>query len=101
MAKLKELDMFVGIVNLKIYIPYSHSLKAKRSEVKSICAKVKNKFNVSIAEVEDQDIHQTIGIGFAHVSNNKKYIDSNIDKILGYIESITEGEITKIDREII
>lgn len=93
--------MFVGIVNLKVYIPFSHSLKEKRMEVKSICAKVKNKFNVSIAEVEDHDVHQTIGLGLALVSNNKKYIDSTIDKVINYIESNTEGEIIQVNREVL
>lgn len=93
--------MLVGIVNLKIYIPFSHSLKEKRSIVKSLCAKVKNIFNVSIAEVEDQDVHQTIGLGFAVVSNNRKHIDSTIDKVVNYIESNIQGEIIAIYREII
>lgn len=93
--------MFVGIVNLKIYIPFSHSLKEKRTEVKSICQKAKNKFNISIAEIEDLDLHQTISLGFSIVSNNKKHIDSTIDKVINYIESNTEGEIIFVNREIL
>ncbi len=93
--------MIVGIVNLKIYIPFSHSLKQKRTIVKSLCSKVKNNFNVSIAEVENQDVHQTIGLGFAVLSNNSKHIDSTIDKIINYIDSNTEGEIIEINREIV
>lgn len=93
--------MTVGIVNIKLYIAFAHSLKEKRTVVRSICAKVRNKFNVSIAEVENQDVIQTISIGFAIVSNNRKHIDSSIDKILNYIEFNTEGEIIEVNREII
>lgn len=93
--------MLVGIVKIKIYIPFAQSLKDKRKEVKSICKKVRNKFNVSIAEVEEQDVHQTIIIGFALVSNSKKKIDSSIDKILNFIEINTNGEVMDVSREIL
>mgnify|MGYP000867457150 FL=1 len=93
--------MLVGIVYIKIYIPFSHSLKEKRKVVKSICAKVKNNFNVSIAEVDNLGLQQTISIGIAVVSNDKKHIESIIDKMLNFIESHTEGEIVEVDREIV
>ncbi len=93
--------MLVGIVKVKIYISFAQSLKEKRAIVKSICSKVRNKFNVSIAEVEDQDIHKNIVIGISLVSNNKRIIDSQIDKILNYIETLVPGDIINVEREII
>lgn len=93
--------MIVGILKIKIHLPWAHSLKEKRVEVKSICAKVKNNFNVSIAEVEDQDLHQMATIGIAMISNNTKHIDSRMDKIINYIESNTEGELIEIVREFL
>lgn len=69
--------------------------------VKSICAKVSNKFNVSIAEVEDQDIHQRIVLGFACVVGEVLIADSIIDHVLNFIESNTEGEMIDIERELI
>lgn len=92
--------MVVGIVRLKIYAPWVHSLKEKRTLVKSICSKIKNKFNVSIAEVEDRDIHQSVVIGFACVTSDNSHADQIIDKVLGFIEGNTEGEIVKIEREL-
>ena len=62
--------MVVGTVRIKIYAPWVHSLKEKRMVVKSLCAKVKNKFNVSIAEVEDQDLHQSIVLGIACITSS-------------------------------
>lgn len=93
--------MIVGVLKIKIYIPWAHSLKEKRIELKSICAKVKNNFNVSIAEVEDQDLHQIATIGIAIISNNTKHIDRRMDKIINYIESNTEGELIEIVREFL
>lgn len=93
--------MIIGIINIKIHIPWAHSLKEKRMVVKSICAKVRGKFNVSIAEVEEQDIHQIIGLGIACVTNETTQADSIMDNIINYIESNIDGVIIKVEREII
>lgn len=93
--------MVVGIIKIKIYAPWVHSLKEKRKLVKSLCAKVKNKFNVSIGEIEDQDIHQSIVIGIACVTNNNAHADRILDKVISYIEGNTEGEIIEVVRELI
>lgn len=93
--------MIIGVSKVKIHAPWVHSLKEKRMVVKSICAKVRNKFNVSIAEIEAQDKHQMIVIGFAAVAGNMSHCDSIIDHILNFIESNTEGEIIEIEREIL
>lgn len=92
--------MVVGIVKLKIYAPWVHSLKEKRMVVKSLCSKVNNRFNVSIAEVGDQDLHQSIVIGFACVTTDNSHADQIIDKILSYIEGQTEGEIIQAERDL-
>lgn len=93
--------MVIGVVKVRIYTPWVHSLKEKRMVVKSICAKVRNKFSVSIAEVEEQDIHQTTVIGLACIAGEAAHADSMMDHIINFIESNTEGEIVQIDREII
>lgn len=91
--------MVVGTVRLRIYVPWVQSLKEKRKIVKSLCAKVKNKFNVSIAEIEDQDVHKSIVVGFACVSNDSAHADQIIDKVIKFIEANTEGELIGIERE--
>lgn len=90
--------MVIGTAKIMIYAPWVHSLKEKRMIVKSICAKVQNKFNVSIAEVEEQDTHQSIVLGFACVAGEASMADSIIDHVLNFIESNTEGEIVSIQR---
>jgi uncharacterized protein YlxP (DUF503 family) len=93
--------MVIGCAKIIIYVSWVHSLKEKRMIVKSLCAKVSNKFNVSIAEVENQDIHQSIGLGFACVTTDSSVADSMIDTILNFIENNTEGEIMHVEREIL
>lgn len=68
--------MIVGVATIKLYAPWVHSLKEKRMVVKSLLAKARNKFNVSIAEVAEQDMHQTIVLGLACVSGTVSHVDS-------------------------
>ena len=95
----RDNKMIIGCAKITIHTPWVHSLKEKRSVVKSLCAKVKNKFNVSIAEVEEQDTHQNAVLGFACVAGEASLADSIIDTVINFIESNTEGEIISIDRE--
>jgi uncharacterized protein YlxP (DUF503 family) len=78
-----------------------HSLKEKRTVVKSIVERVKNRFNVSIAEVEDQDIHQSIVIGYACVTNSTRLADEIINKVLKYIENGTDAVMRDVVIEIL
>ena len=80
---------------------YVHSLKEKRMIVKSIIGKLQNKFNVSIREVENQDLHQRISIGIVKLELNSKDSDQSKDKILNFIEENCEAEIIDIESEII
>ncbi|PRR77262.1 hypothetical protein CLLI_24320 [Clostridium liquoris] len=93
--------MIIGIGTIYLRANWVHSLKEKRMIVKSITAKVRNKFNVSIAEVENQDIHQSIVLGIASVSNDSRYANSVIQNVLDYIESNTEAVVEDITMEIL
>ena len=92
--------MIVAVAEIKLYAPWVHSLKEKRMLVKSLIAKIQNKWNVSIAEVDEQDTHQTVVLGIAVVSETVSFADSVIDKVISFIEGNTEAEITDLQREI-
>ena len=92
--------MIVETVIITLYAPWVHSLKEKRMAVKSLIAKIKNKFNVSIAEVDEQDTHRTIVLGLACVSTTVSHADSMIDTILSFIENNTDADITDVHREV-
>lgn len=93
--------MTIAVCTIKIHTPWVHSLKEKRTVVKSICAKVRNKFNVSIAEIDEQDIHQIIVLGFASIAGNNAQGDSIIDNVINFIENNTEGAIISIERDLL
>lgn len=92
--------MLVGILKIKLHAPYVHSLKEKRMIVRSIVGKLRNKFNVSVCEIAEQDIHQTIVIGVAMIAAHTANCDSAMDHILDFIEENCEAEIVDITREI-
>lgn len=93
-------NMIIEAATIKLFAPWVHSLKEKRMVVKSLIAKTQNKFNVSIAEVDEQDTHQTIVLGLACVAGTVALGDSMIESILLYIENNTDAEIMDIQREI-
>ena len=91
--------MIIKSAEIKLYAPFVHSLKEKRMIVKSLTERIKNRFNVSIAEVAEQDTHQTIVLGIACVAESKAYAESVIEKVIGFIEGNCEAEIVGILRE--
>lgn len=89
------------VLNLKVTLRASwvHSLKEKRMVVKSIVQRLKNKFNVSVGEVGDQDIHQIIVIGISAVCGDQKQIDSTLENLIDFIEENTDAEIINIESD--
>lgn len=92
--------MIVATAEVRLYAPWVHSLKEKRMVVKSLIGKTEQKFHIAIAEVDEQDTHQTIVLGLACVAVTARLAESVISKALGYIEENTEAEIIGIYREI-
>ena len=93
--------MKILVMKVDLRAAYVHSLKEKRMIVKSIIGKLQNKFNVSIREVENQDLHQRISIGIVKLELNSKDSDQSKDKILNFIEENCEAQIIDIESEII
>ena len=86
---------------MKLYAPWVHSLKEKRMVVKSILGKMKNKFNVSVSEIEAQDVHQTIVIGIVAIVPHQAQADSMTEEILNFVEMNTEAEILEYGTELL
>ena len=91
--------MKILLMRVTLRASWSHSLKEKRMVVKSIVQKLKNKFNISVAEVDDQDIHQTIVIGVAGICGTTAQVDSTMENIINFIECNTDAEIIDIQKE--
>ena len=94
-------SMVIGTGKIYLYADWVHSLKEKRAIVKSIIDKVKNRFNISIAEVENLDMHKSIVLGLACVSNSTRHSDSCIQKVIEYIEQNTEVVVERIETKIL
>jgi uncharacterized protein YlxP (DUF503 family) len=88
--------MTVNVMTVKLYAPWVHSLKKKRKIVKSLCERLRNKFNVSVIESDAQDIHQTIIISIAFLSNQAAMADSICEAIQNFIERSTDADIVDI-----
>jgi hypothetical protein len=73
--------MIVGLLTLDLHIPEANSLKSKRMVIKSLTDRIKNKFNVSVAEVDANNLWQRSVIGIAYVANETLIINKVFEKI--------------------
>ncbi len=78
--------MITVTLKVKLDLPGVNSLKEKRRIIKSIMARLRNKFNISISEVEAQDSHRTAVIGAAIVSNDAAFGSSVLSKVVSQLE---------------
>ena len=93
--------MVVGIMMIELHLHDNRSLKGKRKIVKSIVGKVKHRFNVAIAEVGSNDKWQKIELGVSTVGNDRRHIDSSLNNVLDFIDSMYLAEIVNSEIEII
>lgn len=93
--------MVIGICEMEIRIGYANSLKEKRRIVKSILGRVQSKYNVSIAEVDYQDIHKQTQIGLAYVSNDSAQAHRVLENVVSYIENNFDIELLNYHMEMI
>ena len=85
--------MLVAVGIYEIHIPYAQSLKDKRQVVKSLRDKLRSRFEVSANEVAFQDVHQRARLAICFIAHDQANADANLDKILSFIESNTDGTL--------
>jgi uncharacterized protein YlxP (DUF503 family) len=94
--------MVIGICTLTLDVPHSRSLKDKRRVVKSITSRVRNQFNVSIAEVDAHDAWQSAVIGIACVSTDASYAHGLLEKVVQMIsDSRFDAQVADYEIEIL
>jgi uncharacterized protein YlxP (DUF503 family) len=91
--------MTVGVCRIRLRLPESLSLKDKRRVLKSITSRVRSKFNVSLAEVDDQDLWQLATLGICCVSNNKRYTNQVLSEVVNFVAG-TQFQVEIVDYEI-
>ncbi len=91
--------MNVGVCKISLRLPENLSLKGKRQVLKSITARIRNKFNVSVAEVDDHELWQSATIGICCVSNDRRYTNQVLSKVVDFVGN-SRFEIEMLDYEI-
>jgi len=85
--------MVVGVLTIELWFPGTHSLKGKRKLLQKIIERTRSRYNVSIAEVSDNDLWQRTLIGISVVSNGTDHIHSTLDNITNFITNLHVGEV--------
>ncbi len=92
--------MVIAVLTVTLRASWVHSLKEKRSALKSLMAKIRNKFNVSVAETNAQDAHQTLVLTVAAVAADRPQADSIKENIQRFIEENTDAEVIGVEAEL-
>lgn len=93
--------MTVGVARITFRLHGNHSLKEKRRVIKSIIEKSRHRFNVSVAEVADQDVHQRATVGVAVVGSDGRLLNSILDRIIAYMDSLQLADLVEHEIELI
>lgn len=94
--------MNVGVCKIKLRLPDNLSLKGKRQVVKSITSRLRNRFNVSVAEVGDNDLWQMATIGVCYISNDRRFTNEVLSKVVDFVNnSRFDAELVDYEIEII
>ena len=92
--------MTVGTLEVTLLIRESHSLKSRRRVVKSLTDRIRSRFNVSVADLGDQNLWQRAVIGVAVVANDGRFVNETLSKVLNFIESEHRAEIVEQHMDI-
>src|SRR3954462_11314675 len=93
--------MFVGVARITLRIPDSGSLKSKRQDLRRVTDRVKARFNVSVAEVDDNDLWQKATIALALVGNERRNVDEQMGKMIHFGEEMYVAPLISREMEII
>ena len=92
--------MFIGVCTIEMHIPESGSLKTKRHSLKSLKDRIRAKFNVSVAEVDELDLWQKASLAVAAVSNDRSHLNQTLDHVLNLVRSVPEVNLLDYHIEI-
>ena len=93
--------MVVGVLRLTLFIPENRSLKGKRQVLRAIKDRVRQKFNVSIAESDDHDLWQRAELGICQVGSDRAFVDRALREVVNYIDRLGLAPLGEEHLEII
>ncbi|MDI9441279.1 MAG: DUF503 domain-containing protein [Firmicutes bacterium] len=91
--------MVVGTLFVEVYIPGADSLKEKRQVVKSVVRRVQHRFNVSIAEVNNEDKWQRAQIGVSMVGDDWDHIQRQLQLVINFLDAEPRWEVVRVEME--
>ena len=91
----------MGVCTIELWIPESQSLKDKRQVLHSVKDRLRGKFNLSIAEVDGQDLWQKAVLGMACVANDGSHVEQVLEQALNVIKSMPTIEVVRVHRELL
>ncbi|NIQ00517.1 MAG: DUF503 family protein [Nitrospinaceae bacterium] len=93
--------MNLGYCSIKFFLHGNNSLKGKRKVIRTIKDRLKNKFNVSVAEVGDQEVWQSLHLGVAAVNSDPKYLEGLLNQVVNFIDNMHLAEMTDCRKEVL
>jgi len=93
--------MVVGIVSLRFVIPGSHSLKDKRRCLRGVKDRLRAEFNVSVAEVDAQDVWQTAVLGLSAVGTDRAYVEGLLDQAIQMVRRQRDVTLVSVEKEFV
>ena len=96
------MSMHIGYCRIELFLPDSHSLKAKRQIARSVVARIRNQFNVTVAEADDNDLWQRLTLGVCCLSNDTKHANEILSNVVAFVEKSRDDlELLDYETEII
>lgn len=92
--------MLVGVMTVTLHMQGLTSLKEKRQIVKSVIGRLRSRFNVSVSEVEYQDHRNSAVLGIAVVSNERAFVDQQLDAVLNFMRNDGRFYLGQVEREV-
>lgn len=94
--------MHIGTARVALYLDGNHSLKGKRIVVKSVVQRIRNRFNVAVAEIDTQDAWHVATLGIVCVSDDPRHSNEMLSKVIDFVESQRlDAEVGEVDFELI
>jgi hypothetical protein len=93
--------MFVGVCRFSFLIAHSHSLKEKRSVVRKLRDRVRERFHIGLVEVGGQDTWQRVDLAFSVLTSGRDAAEAAVTGVLGFVAHQGTGEIAAVKREVV
>lgn len=93
--------MTIGLLKLELFIPESNSLKEKRFVLHSLRARLRNSFNVALAQIGDEDKWQKATLAIVGVERDRKSMNSTLSKVIDFVEAFGRLELINHEMELI